>query len=517
MLAQVPDRIVSPSVEWFALSPMLVLLGGTLVLLMASVLVPAMARRHVYSLITVALAGAAIVLSFINWNDVRDSGAKSLVSGAIGLDGFSIFMTIAICSALALAALLADDYLRSERMDGVEWYALMMLAAIGGIVMSSANDLIVLFLGVETLSISLYVLAGSHLRRAESQESALKYFVLGGFASAFLLYGIALTYGATGTTSMETIAAGLRTSVLASDHIPLLYGGMALMLVGLGFKVAAVPFHTWTPDVYQGAPTPVTGFMASAAKAAGFAALVRVFVVMLNLQQSDWRPIIYALAVLTLVVGSVMAVVQTDVKRMLAYSSISHAGFMLVGVQAASNDGIAAVLFYAMAYTFMVLGTFGVITVVSGQGDAATSLEDFRGLSKRRPVLALCFTVFLLAQAGVPLTSGFMAKFQIISAAVDAKSYGLAIVAMVASVVAAFLYLRIIVSMYLVDDDPTVETHDNPASAARPWVPWTAAAALTVAAAFTIAFGVWPSPLVDFARDAQAQLVAGVTLGPLAN
>jgi NADH-quinone oxidoreductase subunit N len=236
MFAQIADRVASPGVEWFALSPLLVLLGGTLVLLMASVLVPAMARRHVYSLITVALAGAAIVLSFVNWNDVRDHGAKSLVSGAVGLDGFSIFMTIAICAAVALAALLADDYLRRERMDGVEWYALMMLAAVGGIVMSSANDLIVLFLGVETLSISLYVLAGSHLRRIESQESALKYFVLGGFASAFLLYGIALTYGATGTTSMTIIATGLRDSVQASDHTGLLYAGMALMLVGLGLQ-----------------------------------------------------------------------------------------------------------------------------------------------------------------------------------------------------------------------------------------------------------------------------------------
>jgi NADH-quinone oxidoreductase subunit N len=501
-MSQVADRISSPEIDWFALSPMLTLLGGALVMLVASVLVPQMARRGWNAFLTVSIASAAVVLAFINWNDVRDHGPKSLVSGAVALDGFSIFITIAICASVIGAALLFDDYLRREEMDGAELYALLLLAATGGIVMASANDLIVLFLGVETLSIALYVMAGSQLRRIESQESAIKYFVLGGFASAFLLYGIALTYGATGSTSMVHIADTLAGNVILKDNAGLFYAGMALMMVGLAFKVAAVPFHTWTPDVYQGAPSPVTAFMASAAKAAGFAALLRVFYLMYNTYSVDWKPIVWVLAVLTLVVGSVMAVSQTNVKRMLAYSSVSHAGFILVGVQAASAEGTSASLFYVLAYTFMVVGTFGVITLVGGQGDGDHSLDDYRGLARRRPVLAFVFTVFLLAQAGVPLTSGFIAKFQVIKAAVDTEGYALALVAMVAAVIAAFLYLRIVVSMYLADAEAGDD--DRPEIA----LPLSGSLALTLAVAFTLFVGFYPTWVIDFARDAVPVLVA---------
>ncbi|MGD9794508.1 MAG: NADH-quinone oxidoreductase subunit N [Acidimicrobiia bacterium] len=501
-MSQVADRISSPEIDWFALSPMLTLLGGALVMLVASVLVPQMARRGWNAFLTVSIASAAVVLAFVNWNDVQDHGPKSLVRGAVALDGFSIFVTIAICASVIGAALLFDDYLRREEMDGAELYALLLLAATGGIVMASANDLIVLFLGVETLSIALYIMAGSQLRRIESQESAIKYFVLGGFASAFLLYGIALTYGATGSTSMVRIAETLAGNVILKDNAGLFYAGMALMMVGLAFKVAAVPFHTWTPDVYQGAPSPVTAFMASAAKAAGFAAMLRVFYLMYNTYSVDWKPIVWVLAVLTLAVGSIMAVSQTNVKRMLAYSSVSHAGFILVGVQAASAEGTSASLFYVLAYTFMVVGTFGVITIAGGLGDHDHSLDAYRGLARRRPVLAFVFTIFLLAQAGVPLTSGFIAKFQVIKAAVDTEGYALALVAMIAAVVAAFLYLRIVVSMYLTD----AEAGDD--DRAKIALPISGSLALTLAVAFTLFVGFYPTWVIDFARDAVPVLVA---------
>jgi NADH-quinone oxidoreductase subunit N len=275
-------------------------------------------------------------------------------------------------------------------------------------------------------------------------------------------------------------------------------GGLALLLVGLGFKVAAVPFHMWTPDVYQGSPTPVTGFMAAAAKAAGFAALLRIFFSTFGAKQTDWRPIVWALAVLSLLVGSVLAVVQTDVKRMLAYSSISHAGYILIGLQAANTRGIAGSLFYLLAYTFMVLGSFGVATIVGRKGDDRHSLDDYKGLARARPGLAFAFTIFLLAQAGVPLTAGFLAKFYVISAAVEAKSYAIAIIGMVAAVIAAFFYLRLIVTMYMRDD-----SSDAPAPAPeRIRIPIGAGAALALALAFTLVVGFLPETVLDFARHA---------------
>jgi NADH-quinone oxidoreductase subunit N len=432
---------------------------------------------------------------------VDDDGAFGIVADALVVDGFSVFLTALIAASVVLAALLADGYLRRERLDGPELYVLMLLSAAGGVVMAMANDLIVLFLGLEVLSIALYVLAGYHLRRAESSESALKYFVLGAFSSAFLLYGIALIYGATGSTNLGAIADFLDTNVLTEDG--LLLGGFALLLVGLGFKVAAVPFHVWTPDVYQGAPTPVTAFMASASKAAGFAGLLRVFVSTFGLYEDDWRPVVFVLAALTLLVGSVLAIVQTDVKRMLAYSSISHAGFVLVGVQAASDRGVSGALFYLLAYTFMVVGSFGVVTLVGRRGDADHDIASYRGLAARQPVLALVFTIFLLAQAGVPFTSGFLAKFYVIGAAVDSESYALAILAMLAAAVSAYLYLRIVVAMYMSTDE-----EEGAPAGARVRVPALARLSLGVALAVTIVFGLVPGPAVDWADHATTAQVA---------
>jgi NADH-quinone oxidoreductase subunit N len=384
-----------------------------------------------------------------------------------------------------------------------------------------SNDLIVLFLGLETLSIALYVMAAMHLRRIQSQEAGIKYFVLGAFSSAFFLYGIAMVYGATGTTNLVKIDEFLSGNVLlpiksdllsgATLNSPLLLLGLALMLVGLGFKVAAVPFHFWSPDVYDGAPTPVTAYMASGVKAAGFAALVRVYLLGFSTHTSDWRPLVVGLAVASLVVGSTLAIVQTNVKRTLAYSSIAHAGFILMALSVATPKGVQAVVFYLAAYLFMVAGSFGVVTLVARRGDGHTSLRDFRGLGRTNPQLALVFTVFLLAQAGVPLTTGFVAKFYAVVAAVSERSYWLAAVAMVSSVVAAFLYLRIIIVMYLSEDEPSTVPV---AVSERIAIPFGAGLALAICAFVTVGFGIFPGSLTDAAAKSQPALVKVAEPGP---
>lgn len=508
MLAQV-DSFVGPSIDWFALSPLLTLLGGALFLLVCGALTPTW-PRGLYAMAAAVTAGAAGVLAAFVWDDVSDGRDVFLVADALRFDRFSTFITITICVAVLGAALLADDFLRREGYEGPEVYALFLLSAIGGIVMGAANELIVLFLGLETLSIALYVLAASNRRRVESQESGLKYFILGGFSSAFFLYGIALVYGATGTTRLTSpdpvtpsIFSYLRDNIVVSEEKSLLLAGVALLVVGLGFKIAAVPFHSWSPDVYQGAPSPVTAFMASAAKVAAFAALLRVLTYGLTAQQDDWKPVVWVLAVATLVVGSLLAVVQTNVKRMLAYSSISHAGFILVGVEATSDKGTSGALFYLLAYAVLVIGTFGVVTLVGRTGDAEHELDSYRGLGKQRPVLAFALTVFLLAQAGVPLTSGFVAKFGVILAAVDRNSYALAIIAMLSAVIAAFLYLRIIVSMFLSDPVAADDARE------RVRVPVSTGVAVTAALAFTLVVGVIPGWLVSLATDAVPQLGLG--------
>jgi NADH-quinone oxidoreductase subunit N len=490
-----------PDVDWFALSPMIVLVSAAMLLLLVGALTPTW-PRGLYAIVTAAAAVAAGVLSMVLWGDVSDDGAETLVGGALALDTFALFVTIAICAAVVLLALTADDYLRREELDGPEVYALFLVAATGGVVMASANDLIVLFIGLETLSLAFYVLAASYRRKAGSAESGMKYLVLGGFSSAFLLYGIALVYGAVGTTNISRMVETLSGNVPLERNDALILAGIALMLVGLGFKVAAVPFHLWTPDVYEGAPTPVTGFMASVGKVAAFAALLRVFVVGLPFYRDDWRPAIWVLAVLSLVVGSVLAVVQTDVKRMLAYSSISHAGFILVGVEAAGHRagqadaglGVSSSLVYLLAYAVMVAGTFGVVALVSRRGDRSTDLDAFQGLGRSRPVLALALTVFLLAQAGVPFTSGFIAKFGVISAGVDERSYTLAVIAMVSSVIAAFLYLRIMVSAWMAD-----EPEGDGAATLR--IPFSAGLAIALAVGFTLAVGIFPEWLINAAEQ----------------
>ena len=505
MLQQL-DPFVGPEVDWFALSPMLTLLGGTLVLMLAGALTPTW-PKGLYAFATATIAGAAGVLAMVQWDDITDNGTKTLVGGAIAYDTLSMFLTITICIGVILVALLSDEYLRGTPNDGPEIYALYLVAAIGGVVMASANDLIVLFLGLETLSLALYVLAASNRRSSESAESGIKYFVLGGFSSAFLLYGIALVYGATGSTNISEMVAALQNGVDPFGNESLALAGIALLIVGLGFKVAAVPFHVWAPDVYQGAPTPVTSFMASVGKAAAFAAMLRVLVIALPFYRDDWRPIIWTLALVTLLVGSILAVVQTNVKRMLAYSSISHAGFILVGVEAAAHGagetdpgpGMPSVVLYLILYSVLVIGSFAVVTVVSRSSAGDTSLDSFKGLARRRPMLALAFTVFLLAQAGVPFTSGFIAKFGVIQAAVEVDSYAIAIIAMVAAVIAAFLYLRIMVTMWT--SDPAV----NSEGVAEPVaIPFSIGVAILAAVAFTLVVGIVPGWLIDAADTVTA-------------
>ena len=510
-IAQSAGNIETPTVAWRALTPVLSLIVGAVVLLCLSAVTRRKPPTGFYALGTVVTALVSMAFAVPLWREVTDAGQGpfSAVKAAVAVDGFSVFFTFVICAAVVLTALLCDGYLRREGLDGVELYVLMLLSASGGVIMASANDLIVMFLGLEILSIAVYVLAAMHLRRIESQEAGVKYFVLGAFSSAFFLYGIALIYGATGSTNLGRLAVGavkplgqsVRPEDLLSSHPPaMLLAGFALLLVGFGFKIAAVPFHSWTPDVYQGSPTPIVAFMASGVKAAGFAGLLRVFLVAFQPFAADWRPYVYVLAVATMLVGSVLAVVQTDIKRMLAYSSINHAGFILIGVQAASSEGISGALFYLAAYTFMVAGSFGVVTVLSRKGDTGTGLDDYKGLAGREPLLAFVFAVFLFAQAGVPLTSGFFAKFYVLRAAIDSDSWPLAIVAMLSAVIAAFLYLRIVVAMYMSTDEGDEETPVR--TGPRVNVPFAAKLSLGLAFVFTLAVGFLPSSLADTSTDA---------------
>lgn len=502
---------IAPTVEWYALAPFIVLLGGALVLLLVGALTPRWPRGW-YAMLTATTAGTAGVIAALQFATLADQAPRTLVKGALAHDRFGLFAVIALCVAVVFTSMTtsdAADGAASRAADGgaapsrdsLESYSLILTAAIGAAMLVTANDLVVSFLGIEILSISLYVLAASDRRRSASQEAGLKYFVLGGFSSAFLLYGIALVYGTTGQTSLNGIATVLSSEITVPRNDAMLLAGVALLLVGFAFKVSLVPFHSWTPDVYQGAPTHVTGFMASLGKIAAVVAIVRLFVVAFPSRADDWRPAVFVLAVLTLVVGSVVAIVQTDVKRMLAYSSVSHAGFMLVGLEAAghlgsesASAGVSSALVYVALYSVLAVGSFAAVSVVSrgatGAAGAGASLDAFNGLAKTNPVFALGFTVLLLAQAGVPLTSGFVAKFGVIRAAVSTESYVLAVLAMVSAVIAAYLYLRIMVSMWLAEP-----------SSARRTVSFAGRFTLAAAVAITLVLGIVPTYLLRLSES----------------
>jgi NADH-quinone oxidoreductase subunit N len=506
--------MTTPVVDWAALLPLIVLALGALLLLT----VASLARRRVgLGFYTGWVIGTGL-LSFVvaiplwarvqGWEDgfwwwdpaTTAAGAFSTVGGVLGVDGFSVLLTMLIGLAVALCALVLHGYAEREGATHVEHHVLLLLSAVGAVVMVGANDLIVLFLGLETLSLAVYAMAALNLRRVQSQEAGLKYFILGSFSSAIFLYGIALVYGGTGSTSLIGIADFLAGNLLLGSSSTLVLLGIALLVVGFGFKVAAVPFHAWSPDAYDGAPTASVTFMASVVKVAAFAGLVRVLVLGFGTYAADWRPVLQVLAVLSLVVGALLAVVQTNVKRLLAYSSINHAGFLLLGVEAAGAQGNRAVIVYLVAYTFMVIGSFAIVSIVGRTGDGMHQMSSYRGLGRVSPALAATFTFFLLAQAGVPFTAGFYAKFYALIAAVDAQSTWLAVVAMLSAVVAAYLYLRLVVSMWFVA--PGVDTPDRNLR-----VPASVGTAIVVCAAVTLFVGVLPGPLTSLADDATPVLV----------
>jgi len=528
-----------PPIRYLSILPPIIMIGGAVLLLALASLVSRPLRVRVATIGTVAIAGTAVGISIWQWFDVQDHGPHTYVANAVVMDGFSVLITMLVASAMVVTALVADGYLRREDITGAEFHVLALVSASGAMLMGMANDLIIVFLGLEILSIALYVLTAFNHRRAASGEAALKYFILGGFSSAIFIYGIALTYGATGSTNLTQIADFLSKNAVLTNG--LLLAGLALMLVGFAFKVAAVPFHMWTPDVYQGAPSPVTGFMSAVAKAGAFAAMLRVLFTSFGVVSTDWKPIIYGLAVLSLVLGSVLALRQRDVKRMLAYSSINHAGFILLGVEAATTRGVSASLYYLFAYTFMTIGSFAVVTVLGREGDGDHDLTRYRGLARRQPVLALSFAVLLLAQAGVPFTTGLWAKLQVVLATISAGAVPLAVIAMVTAAIAAFFYLRVAVLMYapradepeqppaartapeagasswaspgavsgtistlnaeilLTDEAPAATSEETPSVVP---VPALTTVAIGLCLAVTVVFGVWPAPLLDFCRQA---------------
>lgn len=493
MNAVLASTLAIPTINYVAILPELILFGGALGMLALVAVIRREFAQTTYAGITMAIGTASLVAALFLWHDVHKGGAFQTIAQSVNADGFAVFVMVLVSAVLVVAPTFATDYLAGEGVRGAEYYILALISGGGAILMGTANDLILVFLALEILSIPLYVIAGLNARRSRSGEAAMKYFLLGSFSSAIFVYGVALIYGATGATNIGSIAAFLSRNVLTSPGT--LYAGGALLLIGFGFKIAAVPFHMWSPDVYEGAPDGVVGFMATIAKIGGFAAFLRVFLSALSTLTTVWQPVVWALSVLSLVLGAVIALSQQNVKRMLAYSSINHAGFVLLGLVAATSSGISSSLYYLFTYSFVVLGSFGVVSYVAQHREQGSELNSFRGLSRRSPALAALFAVFLLAQAGAPFTTGFFAKFYVLSAVIGVHSYAIAVVAMASAAVSVFFYLRIVLAMYGGSDDAVLRTGLIEVSR---WG-WTA---LGTCALATFAFGVWPAPLIDFARSA---------------
>ena len=445
-----------------------------------------------------AVFGFAAGLGVTAWQWTAHAGGPliatdSLLADMVAVDGVALFTRMIVCIVGIVAVPLSFAYMEARRIHRGEYYPLLLFAATGMTLLASSADLIMVFISIEVLSLSLYILSGFAKRDLNSQESALKYFLLGAFSSALLLYGIALVYGVTGSTNLAEASMAFR-SVTAPDGVVI--AAMALLVVGFGFKVSLVPFHMWTPDVYQGAPTPVTGFMAAAVKAAAFAAFLRVFVGAFGVHAWSWVPVLWVLATLTMLVGAIIAVVQTDLKRMLGYSAVAHAGYALIGVIAVSRQGVSATLFYLLVYAFMSLGAFGVLGLLERRDHKAMAITDLRGLGRRYPVPAGMFALFLLSLAGIPGTAGFMGKLAVFRAGVDAGHVALVVVAVVSSLIAAFFYIRVIVAMFM-EDEPA-EAADAPPLIA----PTGLSAGLAAAAAAVVVLGVLPGVVVDLARQA---------------
>lgn len=501
----------SPSIAYGALTPILIPAGAATLGVLIEAFAPAVVRWRMQATVALAgLIGAVIATGVLAGNHYITADT------AISVDGPTLFLqgTIAVLG-IASVLLVAD---RSPGMDGgafvaqasttpgssderaqarsgrvqSEIFPLMMFAVTGMMLFPASNDLLLLFVALEVLSLPLYLLCGlARRRRLLSQEAAVKYFLLGAFSSAFFLYGLALLYGYAGSISFGSI----HDAAIAGTHDDtLLFLGLALLAVGLLFKIGAAPFHSWIPDVYQGAPTPITAFMASATKVAGFGALLRVFYVAFGGLGWEWRPVAWAVAILTMIVGSVFAITQTDVKRMLAYSSVAHAGFILIGVIALNKAGLSGSMFYLLTYGITTIGAFGILTLIRDPDGEATHLSRWAGLGRRSPLIASVFALFLLALAGIPLTSGFTGKFAVFSAGVSGGATPLVIVGVITSAMAAFFYVRVIVLMFFAEpvaDGPVVVVPGGATSSA-----------IAVAVAATLVLGVFPQPLLNLANHA---------------
>jgi NADH-quinone oxidoreductase subunit N len=498
---------VAPQVELGAIAPEIALAAVSLLLLVFDAVVgERLGRWFLAPAATIGLV-VSIALCVSAWNTVAREGAQLQIGNMVALDGFAVFVKVTLAVFGILTVWLGHDYLVREGIEEAEFYGLVLFAVAGMMMMADAADLIMIFLALETFSLALYVLVAYRRQSLEGQESSLKYFLLGSFSSAFFLFGIALAYGAMGGTNLYGGDAGgegigiaaYLTSTAASD-VGLMVLATGFLVVGLGFKVAAVPFHAWTPDAYQGAPSPVTGFMAAGSKLAGFAALLRLLDATLFPLRADWRPLVVGVAVLTMIVGSVLAVVQEDVKRLLAYSSIAHAGFVMTGVIAANDDGISGSLFYLATYGITVLGAFAVVSVLSGKDEERVRLSDYRGLFYESPLLAGALTLFLLSLAGVPLTSGFVGKLVVFGSAIEAGYSWVVVVGVLTSAIAAFFYLRVLVVMYM--EEPETEM-----PRARSGVLALGVVALTALA--TVVLGLFWGPLIDVAERATFFFASG--------
>jgi len=422
-------------------------------------------------------------------------GQNRVGFGVILADDFALFFNVLLCAVGLLTILLSWGTAERDSLPEGEYHALLLFSIVGMMMMGSTRDLLVIFLALEIMSLGVYVLTGIKRSSEAGAEAAFKYFVLGAFSSAFFLYGIALAYAATGSTRLDQIGLAVASSAAQPDI--LLVMAMLLLLVGFAFKVSAVPFHMWTPDAYQGAPTLVTAFMSTGVKAAAFAAFVRVFLSALEPMRADWAPIMAAIAGITMVLGTIVGVAQSNVKRMLAYSSIAHAGFLLMGLVAANEAGKASILFYLAAYAVTNLGAFGVLAALSSNDRPHDEVRDFAGLWHERPGLAGLLTVFLLSLGGFPPTIGFIAKWYIVNAAVERGLIALAVLGVLTSVVSVFFYLRIVVMMYMTDDK---------APGHRPAAPAIAAVGLVLALVAVFYLGVMPGQLLGFAKTSAASV-----------
>jgi NADH-quinone oxidoreductase subunit N len=437
----------------------------------------------------IGLVGAATA-SVLMW------GADAQSFGVVRSDNFALFINLVLCVVGVLTMLFSDDIVERENLPSGEYYALTLFAISGMMLMAAATDLLVIFLALEILSLSVYVLTGLRRASAAGAEAAFKYFLLGAFSSAFFLYGIAFAFAISGSTRLDEIGKVLSSAGTGTPETMALLA-VGLLAVGFAFKVSAVPFHMWTPDAYEGAPTIVTAFMSTGVKAAAFAAFVRVFLAPLEPLKDQWIPVLTVVAASTMILGTVVGVVQTNIKRMLAYSSIAHAGYLMLGIIATTDTGKAAVLFYLLAYAVSNLGALGIVALLGTSQHQHDELRDFAGLWRSRPGLAGLMTVFLLSLGGFPPLAGFIGKWYIFSAAVERGHYWLAIIGVLTSVVSVFFYLRIVVMMYMTEGTEI----------ARPRVPLAAAAALALATAGVFYLGILPTRIIDLARDSIATIL----------